>query len=137
MFADELELGTFVMDSSINWNYTTKYEYQIYNDLTGDPIKYSFKEDPVDGYTTTYVVEEGDPKTSGNTVITNTLVPGPGPDPDPTPTPDPGNVTPAGHSPIKTGDISDFIAFAIVAAFSGIGVFVISRIRARRNKERG
>ena len=132
MFADDLDLGSFVMNAEGNWKYTTKYDYQIYNDATGNPINYSFKEDPVSGYEATYVVDESDVKTSGNTEITNTYVPGPGP----TPTPDPGNVTPAGHSPIKTGDISDFLAFAIVAIFSGVGVFVFSRIKARKDKKR-
>ena len=137
MFADELELGTFVMDSSIKWSYTTKYEYQIYNDATLEPIKYSFKEDTVDGYTTTYVVEEGDPKTSGNTEITNTLVPGPGPQPTPDPTPDPGVVTPDGHSPVKTSDFTDFMALIVVAGVAFSFVLIISRVKARKNKERG
>ena len=91
----------------------------------------------MDGYTTTYVVEEGDPKTSGNTVITNTLIPGPGPQPTPDPTPDPGVVTPDGHSPVKTSDFTDFMALIVVAGVALSFVLIISRVKARKNKERG
>lgn len=132
MYADDLDLGSFTVNAQSDWKYTTKYEYQIINDATGLPIKYSFKEDAVEGYEASYVVDESDPKISGNTIITNTYVPGP----EPAPAPDPGNVTPVGKGSVKTGDIVNVISLLIFAVVGSASTVIITRVR-KKNEERG